>query len=404
MTRRGKITLAMLSFGHFINDTYSSMIYPLLPMLADKLHLTTAQVFWLAPLYSASASLMQPVYGFISDRYFRRIFAVFGPLMTGVFISCIGLADSYWILMATLIMAGIGIGAFHPQGAAMAAAASGERRRMGMSIFSSSGTLGFSLGPTLIALLVGSAGLDKSYYVVVLGILTSMLLFKYCPPLEVAPKSYGAPEDSFSQMLRAVWAHLILLYFITVLRSGTQILTSNYLPFILKEQGYSVQGIGGALTAFLLCVGLGSFSAGMLAERLSGRSVTLFSGVITVPLFIGAFASQGYWTIIFVAAAGIALGSTLALNIAMAQELLPRQTSTVSALMMGFAWGVGALIPPLAEPLAQAFSFRQVLLFATPALSLAGVLLAYFLPDQSKRQTKIPEKRIVAAKLSAAGD
>ena len=37
-----------------------------------KLGLTPAQVFWLAPLYAISSSLMQPVYGFISDRYFSE--------------------------------------------------------------------------------------------------------------------------------------------------------------------------------------------------------------------------------------------------------------------------------------------------------------------------------------------
>src|SRR5262249_48955833 len=82
MTKKDKVTLAGLCAGHFVNDGYSSIIFPILPLLKDALHLTTAQVFWLAPLYAISSSLMQPVYGFISDRYARRFFTVFGPAIT----------------------------------------------------------------------------------------------------------------------------------------------------------------------------------------------------------------------------------------------------------------------------------------------------------------------------------
>src|SRR5262247_1104023 len=103
MRRRDKLTLAALCAGHFVNDAYSSIIYPLLPLLADKLHLSTLQVFWLAPLYAISSSLMQPVYGIISDRYFRRFFAVCGPAITGVFVSMIGLAPSYSMLVLVLV-------------------------------------------------------------------------------------------------------------------------------------------------------------------------------------------------------------------------------------------------------------------------------------------------------------
>lgn len=106
MLRRDKLTLAVLCAGHFVNDSYSSIIYPLLPLIKIKLGLTSTQVFWLAPLYAISSSLMQPVYGFISDRYFRRSFAVFGPAITGIFMSMIGLAPSYGILIKQMYRPG----------------------------------------------------------------------------------------------------------------------------------------------------------------------------------------------------------------------------------------------------------------------------------------------------------
>ena len=84
MHKRDKLTLAALCAAHFVNDSYSSLIYPLLPLLKVKLGLSDAQVFWLAPLYSLSSSLMQPLYGIISDRYARRFFAVCGGGKNGI--------------------------------------------------------------------------------------------------------------------------------------------------------------------------------------------------------------------------------------------------------------------------------------------------------------------------------
>src|SRR5215208_2111154 len=144
MRKKDKLTLAALCTAHFVSDSYSSIIYPLLPLLEAKLSLTPAQVYWLAPLLAISSSLLQPLYGIISDRYAKRFFAVFAPTITAIFVSLIGIAPSYGVLIVCLIGGGIGIGSFHPQSAAMASHAAGERRRMGMAIFSAVGTLGFA--------------------------------------------------------------------------------------------------------------------------------------------------------------------------------------------------------------------------------------------------------------------
>jgi MFS transporter, FSR family, fosmidomycin resistance protein len=404
MPRASKLTFAALCAGHFVNDSYSSVIYPLLPLLKDNLHLTTSQVFWLAPLYAISSSLMQPVYGFISDRYARRFFAVFGPAITAVFVSMIGLSTSYAVLILLLIGGGIGIGSFHPQAAAMAAAASTERRRIGMAVFSASGTMGFALGPIAIALIYEAFGLGKTYYIVALGLVMSAVLYKICPPLPAPQKAApGATQIKWQLMaaLRAAWKPLLLLYLITVIRSGLQMTTNNYLPFLLKERGYEVTGTGGVITVFLLLGGVGGLAGGFMAERISGRAVTLYSGLLAGPLMVAAFLTSGPLSIVLLALGGFMLLSTLPVNVAMAQELVPGQTSTVSALMMGAAWGVGALAPPALDRVAATYGFATVLVFAS-ASTLVSACLAYFLP----REERMPHKEIEveAATAAVAGD
>jgi FSR family fosmidomycin resistance protein-like MFS transporter len=403
MTERHKLTLAVLCAGHFVNDAYSSIIFPLLPLLERRLGLTTSQVFWLAPLYAISSSLMQPLYGFISDRYARRSFAVFGPLVTGVFVSMIGLASSYSMLILILIAGGVGIGSFHPQGAAMATAASGERRRMGMAIFSASGTVGYSLGPIAIALIYTAFGLDRTYYIAIVGLLMTAVMFRVCPPLEDKRKHHATGETKwlFIAALKNVWKPLLLLYLITVIRSGLQMTTNNYLPFLLRERGYGITGTGAAMTVFLLLGGLGGLAGGFMAERVSGRAVTLYSGLLSGPLMIAAFLTTGPLSIALLAAGGFMLLSTLPVNVAMAQEFMPEHTSTISALMMGAAWGVGALSPPALNMFVPRFGYTNVLIFAYLS-TLVAALFAYLLPrDESAHRQAVQTE---AATAHAAGD
>jgi FSR family fosmidomycin resistance protein-like MFS transporter len=405
-----KVTITALCAGHFVSDSYSSIIFPLLPLLKDELHLTTAQVFWLAPLYAISSSLMQPVYGAISDRYARRLFAVLGPAITATFISMIGLASSYWALLLILIAGGVGIGSFHPQAAAMASAASGERRRLGLAMFSATGTIGYSLGPLGIAIFTSRFGLGKTYYIIGLGYLISAILFRVCPPLGVpsaesapqaTPKSGSLPvtiEPRGIRMFLPVWRPLLLLYLITVLRSGLQLTTNNYLPFILRSEGHSVTQAGAVITIFLLLGGLGGIAGGFIAERMPGKEVTLYSGLIGCPLMMAAFLTHGPASILLLGLGGFALLSAIPVNVAMAQELMPGRTSTVSALMMGAAWGVGALAPPLLDNLVPAFGFRNVLALMS-GVTLLTVLFAYLLPSDR------PLVRRLSSELApAAGD
>jgi MFS transporter, FSR family, fosmidomycin resistance protein len=402
MSRRDRFTLTALCAGHFVNDSYSSIIYPLLPLIKVKLGLSAAQIFWLAPLYAISSSLMQPVYGIISDRYFRRFFAVFGPIITGIFVSMIGLAPTYGMLIVLLVAGGIGIGSFHPQAAAMAAAASSERRRVGMALFSAMGTLGFAVGPLVITRVVSAFGLEHSWYIIGTGVVMSAILYRVCPPLPVQPVSSPGVEKIKWQLLsalRTAWKPLTLLYLITVIRSGLQMTTNNFLPFMLEGRGYSLTAIGNVMTVFLLLGGVGGLVGGFTAERFSGRAVTLYSGLLAGPLMIGAFATTGALSLICLGLGGFMLLATIPVIVSMAQELVPGQTSTVSALMMGAAWGVGALSPQALSKLEPSLGYRNVLIVAS-AISMISAALAYFLPREEI--TRVVESDMVT--ISMVGD
>jgi FSR family fosmidomycin resistance protein-like MFS transporter len=387
MNQKSKFTITLLSSAHLVLDSYSSFIFPLLPLLALKLNLKPAQVGILTPTLMISSSLLQPVYGMISDRYLKRSMSVFGPLIAAVFLSCIGLASSLPMLLVIVICGGIGIGSFHPQSAALvsrAAAADGIGKHQGMvmSIFSSAGTVGYALGPLIIAAVVSRYGLENSWYTMGWGVLTWALLWRYCPPLEPVERHAAAP--SLPHALKAVWAPLTLLYFAVVLRSAVSVSVQTFLPFALKDSGLSTTQVSWVLAGFLFFGGLGGFFGGALADWLGARRVSLVSMLLATPLLLLAFTVGGGWQYVLLLAGGTLLNLPIPISVVMAQRLVPGGASTVSALMMGFAWGAGALLAPVTGYLSEQYGFMHALMVMS-VLPLGSAALLWWYPKDGGR-------------------
>ncbi|MBO0858105.1 MAG: MFS transporter [Chloracidobacterium sp.] len=399
MNRRDKFTIALLSTAHFTLDSYSSFLFQLLPLMAIKLRLTPAQAGLVPPMLTVASSLMQPVYGVISDRYLKRSMVVFGPLIAAVFLSCLGTANSMSGLMALVIAGGIGVGMFHPQGAAMvsrAASADGMGKRMGMvmSAFSSAGTVGYSLGPLIIAMVVNRYGLGNSWYTAIWGVAFWLFLLRYCPPLEPRVKADGAP--TLIDTLRAAWVPLTLLYFAVVLRTAVSVSVQTYWPFALKSFGMTEIEYGSVLAGFLFFGGVGGFFGGVLADRLGGRRVSMVAMILAAPLLLMAFSTRGTLSNILLMAGGTVLNLPIPVSVVMAQRLVPGGASTVSALMMGFAWGAGALMTPITGAMSERFGFAGALTMAA-ALPLVSAALLWFYPkDEPAPAARAQEALAVA--------
>lgn len=381
MNRSAKYTITLLSTAHLVLDSYSSFLFPLLPLLATKLQLKPAQVGLLTPTLMITSSLMQPVYGLISDRYLKRSMAVFGPLIAAVFLSCIGLANSLPALLLIVICGGIGIGSFHPQSAAIVSRAAmsdglGKHQGLVMSVFSSTGTVGYALGPLIIAAVVSRYGLEHSWYTMFWGVAMWLLLVKACPALPPVQRQADAP--SLSTALRAAWLPLTLLYFAVVLRSAVSVSVQTFLPFALNEGGLTTTQVSWVLAGFLFFGGVGGFFGGALADRWGARRVSLVAMLLATPLLLTAFSVAGGLRYALLLAGGTVLNLPIPINVVMAQRLVPGGASTVSALMMGFAWGAGALLAPVTGLLSERLGFiRALLLMSVLPLFSAALLWRY---------------------------
>ena len=368
--------LLLVSAAHLTIDAYSSFVTPLIPLLIVKLHLSLTQVGTLVALSSLASSLSQPLFGWLSDRLSRPWFVAFGPLVAAVFLSSVGLAPSFGGLAAIVMLGGIGAAAFHPQAAVLASGLS-ERRALAMSTFVTGGTIGFSIGPLFAAAMAGALGLERTWLGALPGLVVSAVLIAWFARVPPAAR-FHRERPAFSE-LRPVWRPLAMLYFAVVFRSAVSFGFMTFLPILLHRRGLSVQSGGVALSAYLGAGAVGGLLGGWIAERWGGRGVVIRSFLGALPLFVAFLLLPTGPGVVCLALGNLMLQGSLPVNVVIGQELSPRHASTISSLLMGFAWGLGVLMVGPTGALADARGLENALLALTTLLG-AGLLCAIALP------------------------
>src|SRR5512136_1160626 len=89
--------------AHFIHDTYSAFLAPLLPFLIEKLSLTYTQAGSLSAI-TQLPSLLNPIIGYLDDKVNLRIFIILATAVSATTMSCLGIAPSYVSLTILLFI------------------------------------------------------------------------------------------------------------------------------------------------------------------------------------------------------------------------------------------------------------------------------------------------------------
>ena len=376
--------LALFSIGHLTIDLYASLVATLQPVLVQRYLLSLTQAGVLGGVFMFSSSILQLAFGLVSDRMNRPVFVLASPLVAGVFLCSLGLADGFPDLLALIFLGGLGIAAFHPQGAAGVAAIARHRRGMVLAVFVTCGTIGHSIGPVFFSMMTERLGLEMLYWAALPGLIVSGILLWGLPARESAATRDQSRFDY--EAIRAKWKPLLLHYSIVLLRSVVQVGMAQFMTlYLYRERELSFRHASLGLSAFFASAALGSLMGGSLADRFGSRRVVVSSMIISIPflaLFVG---TTGWVSFLGLFIGGCALLLTNPVILGMAQELVPTQESTVSGLIMGFAWGVaGMVFVPLIGWLADRFGL-QPLFSGLAVLPLLGALLALRLPKAQRR-------------------
>jgi MFS transporter, FSR family, fosmidomycin resistance protein len=382
-----KRAMAALSAGHCATDFANGALPALLPFFVDRFDLsyTLAAAVMLAS--AASSSLVQPLFGAWSDRRGALWLLPGGVALAGVGIATAAAAPSYPLVLLLVVVSGLGVAAYHPEGSKFAAYASGRRRASGMSLFSIGGNVGYALGPTATTPLVLALGLTGGLLLALPVLAVAVVLLLAMPFLAsfVPEPGTGAAAGGEDRP-----GALALLLGVIAFRSVAWFGLITFVPLWEVSLGHSKAHGSHLLSLMLLTGGLGTLAAGPLADRVGRRPVLLASMLASGPLILAYVLVGGIPGAVALALVGVCVISTFGVTMVMAQEYLPGRIGMASGLSIGLSIGLGGIAAVLLGALADSVDLRSAM-YAAAAAPVAGLALALLLPSSRARRRLEPE-------------
>ncbi len=371
--------IGLMTLAHGINDSYGNYVVILMPLLADQLGFSRTLAAAVVTANTITSGVIQPLLGYLADRWATRLMSVAGLVMSAVGASLLGLSPHYIILILLAVLNGFGTAVYHPQAAAMVVAVAGERKATMMSLYLMGGNIGFALGPLVVTGIVDSQGLDATWPLVVPGLLGGALLFALAPrnwspgPRGSGPSLWGVLRENSGLLKR-------LLAVVTI-RSWAHYSLMAFLPFYLRDLDVGNKERAGIIALITFSGAFGGLIGGYVADRWTSRRAVIIGSLIlasgcTLMLLHSDGAARWLWA----ALTGMTLLGSFSVLTVKGQEIMPNNVGLASGFMLGLTIGLGGLFVLPMGALADHIGLSPVIHIAV-VLPPVAALLARTLPE-----------------------
>ncbi|MGV3346453.1 MFS transporter [Enterobacteriaceae bacterium LUAb1] len=339
--------LSAISLAHLLNDMIQSLILAIYPLLQHEFSLSFVQIGFITLTYQITASLLQPLVGYYTDKYPQPWSLPIGMSFTLSGLLLLAWAPNFSLILLAAALVGIGSSVFHPESSRVARMASGGRHGFAQSLFQVGGNFGSSLGPLLAALMIAPYGKGNVAWFTLAALLAIIVLLqisRWYQNQQRITKNRPAPSNTVSlSRSKIIFAVSILLILIFSKYFYLTSLSSYYTFFLIHKFGLSVQNAQLHLFAFLFAVAAGTFTGGPLGDKI-GRKYVIWGSILGVlPFTLLLPHANLAWTGILSVIIGFVLASAFSAILVYAQELMPGRIGMVSGLFFGFAFGMGGL-------------------------------------------------------------
>jgi len=254
--------LLLLSCGHMVVDMYQGALPAILPFLKDNLGLSYTVTGTILIVANITSSIVQPVFGFLSDKKEKAFLLPLGALLAGAGLSLVPLTESYPLILLLVAVSGLGVAAYHPEGFKTARFFTGERMATGMSVFSVGGNTGMALGPIAALSIVNYFGFASLSWMVLPSLVFTVIIIALRKTVAIPQSKEAVASKADPRKTEGAYRSLFIIICVIVMRTWTHFGLMTYIPFyyISYLKGDPVFA-GRIVSMFLLGVRLGRWRA-----------------------------------------------------------------------------------------------------------------------------------------------
>jgi len=380
--------LAAVSFCHVLNDMIQSLLPSIYPILKTSFHLNFTQIGFITLTFQTTASLLQPVVGFYTDRKPLPYSLPIGMVFTLIGLLLLAVAPTFPLLLLAAALIGMGSAVFHPESSRVARMASGGKHGFAQSFFQVGGNTGSAIGPLLAVFIVLPHGQIGSAWFSLAALLGIFVLIRvgrwykaHLSHLQSRPAIHkeGIAELPRRQVITAIAVLIALVFSKYFYLAG---LTSYYTFYLIAKFHVSVQSSQLHLFAFLAAVAAGTLIGGPIGDRVGRKSVIWCSILGVLPFTLVLPYANLFWTSVLSIIIGFVIASAFSAILVYAQELVPGRVGMISGLFFGLAFGMGGIGAAVLGKLADTTSI--IFVYKVCAYLPAIGLLTGLLPNSRK--------------------
>ena len=379
--------MTALSGGHLAVDFASGSVPALIPFLTDRFDLNYAFAAMLLLASTVSSSLVQPLFGLWSDRRGALWLIPGGTILSAVGVGLAAVTPWYPLVLVLIFAGGLGVAAFHPEGAKYAAYASGRKRASGMSYFNIGGNTGYALGAFVTGVFIAAIGLGGGLVAMVPVVIVAGFLLRVTPKFAALAPASSAQSEVRGEDDRHAMA---LLGAVIALRSIPWFTLLAFVPLWVESLGHS-KAYGNRLLFLMLLAGaLGTLTLGPVADRIGFRRTLVITQALIPPLLLVFIYVGGIVGALALLPVGVCVVGTFGVTMVLSQLYLPRHIGVASGLSVGLAMGIGGTAAVVLGAIADVVDLKTALTISAIAPAF-GVFVCMRLPRPAAPPRRVAE-------------
>jgi MFS family permease len=366
---------------------FQLLLAPLFPFIKDELGVSYAALGFLVAVFYTISGVVQPLAGFVVDRYGARAVLLGGVGLMAAAAAIMGLADSYAVLALGAALGGLGNSVFHPADfAILNARVSTPRLGYAFSAHGMVGYAGYAAAPVFSVAIGAAYGWQAALLAgaaIGVAVLALLVLNVRYLQLELKPKKHSIRAEA--SVLFTAPVVLCFVYFV-VFAAGLAGLQSFGVSAMVEQYRVAATAASSALTAYLVSAAIGILAGGFVAARVTRHDLIAAGGMAVNALAVLCIATSlvpGGALALTLALAGFASGM-----VAPSRDLIVRASTPPGAAgrVFGFVYSgldVGSLATPVFYGWMLDHGLPSGVFYTAAAFTALAMLTVLLMPGRS---------------------